>query len=70
VLSASLAPSWSYEVPGCYYNPIIEMSGFAHLTIEILELGFCLTFGLNGFEKIWDELVEFSERIEVSVSPA
>jgi hypothetical protein len=70
VLSASLAPSWSYEVPGCYYNSIIEMSGFAHLMIEILELRFCLTFGLNSFEKIWDELVEFSERIEVSVSPA
>lgn len=40
-----------------------------HLTVEGLQLGFCLAVSLNGLEQVWDELVKLSERVEVPLPP-
>jgi len=49
---------------------MIERFGHStHLTVETLQLRFCLTIGLDGLEQVRDEFMKFLERVEIPLSP-
>lgn len=48
-----------------------EMLGhLTHLTVKVLQLGFCLTIGLDSLEQVWDEFMKLFERVEIPLAPA
>ena len=68
VLSASLAPSWSCEVTRCENVTIDVFWNTTRLTVEILQLRFCLTVSLDGLKQVWDEFAKLFKRVEIALA--